>query len=1005
MVSSKPSPSAAWQPLGTSSFYRSLSAYSLAHSPLSQLDLSDHWVASSRNGGPLAVMRNPHRPVLVSDATSFKRDKGATVRVYSAAGALLQTIVWDSPPSPVASLLYPSLPSHPDTLLILLASGQYRLYPLSVHPSLAAPYTQLSLPGADEAGGVVDAKEAGEGAVVVRYKDARVVEVRGLERAAEDATGAAAEEAGLDGVEGFPLASFGPNSSSRGGRASSKRAAGQGGVKTVPFAPTGLSPEESRNEVVCWTVLPGETNASRGTEVLLGLSDGRVVRVDEIDAVEQRLPADAIPPSASSALPTLRFLTPSPSGRFLAALLSPRPSPPSSPSSSRVHTLLVLSASLDRLLSSTELSAAAVGEEDGEGGEGEGGVRQVEWCGSNAVAVRWERTVEIVGPFGETLKYFYSSPSLHLTTEVDCVRVTCGEDTCDLIELVPPATLSALLPSPTPPSQLLAASTLFHARSPKADEIVRGLLGHEHGHGGAMREAVEGCVAAAGREWTGGEGKELLRAAAFGKSFLEAYNPSEFVSTTKTLRVLNAVRDFKVGLPLTWEQYHLHPPSTLISRLLARSEHLLALRLSAFLGLPAAPVVKHWARDVIAASAPSAAGAGAGKGGGAVRGDEEVCRVLVDKLRSLAPCPSSPAPSGPLEPSDALSPASLALTAFALGRPHLARLLVDQEPRSARQVPLLVRMGDGEGALRRAVMGGEGELVFAVLLSLRRTLPPGDLFRLLERVDASLSPPSSHSTSTSSAPTSARGKRGPASRAFELYCRELGTDEERRLRWEFWYQDDRRREMGMGALEESFREEDFGEKVAKVRKAQKSFAEDKEAAFEAKMVDDHIRLLALQQSLEQENTGKSFVGLSVNGTIRACILAGLDKKAEKVRNEFRVPDKRYWYLRLRALTTLRDFPALLVFSKSKKSPIGYEPFVDELIKAGAHREAVSYVERCESRSRVELYVRCGEWGMAGQECVRRAERGRLVDLKPRAPNALIAAQLDEYLQEMNNAGM
>lgn len=48
------------------------------------------------------------------------------------------------------------------------------------------------------------------------------------------------------------------------------------------------------------------------------------------------------------------------------------------------------------------------------------------------------------------------------------------------------------------------------------------------------------------------------QAAAFGKSFLEAYNPTDYVQTTKILRVLNAVRDYKVGLPLTWEEYGCH---------------------------------------------------------------------------------------------------------------------------------------------------------------------------------------------------------------------------------------------------------------------------------------------------------------------------------------------------------------------------------------------------------------------------------------------------------------
>lgn len=60
------------------------------------------------------------------------------------------------------------------------------------------------------------------------------------------------------------------------------------------------------------------------------------------------------------------------------------------------------------------------------------------------------------------------------------------------------------------------------------------------------------------------------------------------------------------------------------------------------------------------------------------------------------------------------------------------------------------------------------------------------------------------------------------------------------------------------------------------------------------MVEEQIRLLALQQALEQEaGAGNSYVGLSVNATMHTCIVRGLGKKAEKVRSDFKVPDKRY----------------------------------------------------------------------------------------------------------------
>lgn len=59
------------------------------------------------------------------------------------------------------------------------------------------------------------------------------------------------------------------------------------------------------------------------------------------------------------------------------------------------------------------------------------------------------------------------------------------------------------------------------------------------------------------------------------------------------------------------------------------------------------------------------------------------------------------------------------------------------------------------------------------------------------------------------------------------------------------------------------------------------------------MMDESLKLLAFQQQLEKDVEGEvTFVGLSVTQTIRACIIAGLLKKAERLRSDFKVPDKR-----------------------------------------------------------------------------------------------------------------
>ncbi|GAA5861643.1 hypothetical protein JCM3774_002656 [Rhodotorula dairenensis] len=984
------SASAAWQPVGDQ-FYRLDRVYSLEASPLARIHLADYTLTAGQNAGPLALVRDTSKPVLLTAATSAA--PASLVSIYSLAGNLVQSISWDAP-SPVVHLSFTAS----ESLVILTQAGQYRLYSLSAHPTLPPDYSQHAIPNLQEAGIKVRDAKPYPGGFVALLDDGSFVEVRIPPTRGTGGTGTGPPDRnqktnGGGGGGGDDRSASGLD----GGGASTRH-------RAIALAPTGLTADYGAvaPPIDCWCVLPPDPTSTRTLEVLFARGE-TVYRLDEVDCVDQRLTRGPY-----------RSITPSPNGRFLALVSGASASTSASSSSSSDPLLWVTSSDFSRSLSEFTISADV--------SEGERRPpNAVEWCGSNSVVLGWDRTVVMVGPFGETLKFFYADP-VRLVTEIDGTRII-GAEASEFLQIVPASAQQIYLPGSTAPAALLyeAASQFYEYKSPRADEYVRSL-----GKGPEMAEAIEGCLDAARREWDDREQKRLLRAAAFGKSFLDAYDPSDFVETTRTLRVLNAVRDYKIGLPLTWDQYHARPLSYLVARLVGRSQHLLALRISAFLGLSPSPVIRHWAQQLIAASAPGVVGADGGNPN--AHTDEGVCRAIVDKLRSLTSttavaaamttkaggmngiATASVAAQQPQQQDVPLSSADIALTAFRLGRRKLARLLIDREPKAAKQVPLLLRMDEGEEACRKALQSGDPDLVFQVFLHLRRTLSPGDLFMLVERVSAPVGPirpaaagppPSSFSATTAATKRGGGGGTTDALRLLEVFAREMG---EMQLLHDYWYQDDRRVEMALESLRESGVEKDYGEKVAKVRQAQKSFADDKERGFEAKMVEDQIRLLVMQQQLEQESTapGRQFVGLSVNATIRQCLLAGLDKKADKARSEFKVPDKRFWYIKLRALVALRDWDALDSFARSKKSPIGYEPWVDELIRAGAQRQAVRYVDRCDPRNRVELYIKCGEWVMAGQECARRGERGRLQELKSRAPNKIIAAQLDEVAAELNN---
>ncbi|KAF7789677.1 hypothetical protein EIP86_000623 [Pleurotus ostreatoroseus] len=658
------------------------------------------------------------------------------------------------------------------------------------------------------------------------------------------------------------------------------------GAKPLTLSNPGLSsPPHS------WAIIPPDLTISRHVEVLLSV-DATVYSVDNLETTDQRLSRGPF-----------SHLSPSPNGKSLALLTVN-------------GTLWVVSTDFQRSLAEFDTSAVpgALGD-----------IRQVEWCGNDAVLVTWESTAVLVGPFGDILQWFYPGPTFAIT-ETDGVRVI-GPDSCDFIQKVPASSVSVFRPGSTSASAILYdAWEQFNKRSPKADESIRSIRPE-------LAAAVDECIDAAGREWEPYWQRRLLSAAKFGKAFLDLYDPTDFVNMGQALKVLNAVRFFEIGIPVTYAEYIKLSPAQLISRLTARNLHLLALRMSSFLHLPPSAVLKHWACAKILRSRPTSTSADTGVD------DQVICDAIVQKFEKV----------GGVE----VSYAEIAKKAWEVGRTELATKLLDYEPRASDQVPLLLNMKQDRLALAKAVESGDTDLVYHVLLNLQRRLALGSFFRLIEEGGPSLA---------------------PASRLLQVYARE----QNREMLRDFYYSDDRRVDSAVLSLNEAAVMQDPAAKITAIKAAQKFFSEDKERAFEAKMMDESGRLLNLQQQLEKEADGEVvFFGLSVNETIRVCIVNGMAKRADKVKSEFKVPDKRFWYVKLHALTEIHDFEGLDTFARSKRSPIGYQAFVHHLVEKGHLKEAVPYVARCDANKRVDLYVLCGEWRMAGKECKERGDKTKM----------------------------
>ncbi|NWV37508.1 VPS16 protein, partial [Grantiella picta] len=287
--------------------------------------------------------------------------------------------------------------------------------------------------------------------------------------------------------------------------------------------------------------------------------------------------------------------------------------------------------------------------------------------------------------------------------------------------------------SMAPGALLLEAQKEYEKESQKADEYLREIREQQ-----LLPEAVGQCIEAAGYEHEPDTQKSLLRAASFGKCFLDKFPPEGFVHMCQDLRVLNAIRDYQIGIPLTFtHSKHLGtspaqpnsstphtcpvcPPDPPVCppvpscppRLVLRRLYPLAIRICEFLRLPeiqgVSRILAHWACYKVQQKDKS---------------DEEVAQAINQKLGD----------------TPGISYSDIATRAYDCGRAELAIKLLEYEPRSGEQVPLLLKMKRSKLALGKAIESGDTDLVYTVVLHLKNELNRGTFFMTLQNQPVALS--------------------------------------------------------------------------------------------------------------------------------------------------------------------------------------------------------------------------------------------------------------------------
>ncbi|KAK4278482.1 hypothetical protein QN277_016322 [Acacia crassicarpa] len=275
------------------------------------------------------------------------------------------------------------------------------------------------------------------------------------------------------------------------------------------------------------------------------------------------------------------------------------------------------------------------------------------------------------------------------------------------------------------------------------------------------------------------------------------------------------------------------------------------------------------------------------------------------------------------------------------GRRRLAAMLVEHEPRSSKQVPLLLSIGEEDIALMKATESGDTDLVYLVLFHIWQKRQPLDFFGTIQ----------ARPLARDLFITYAQYYKHEFLKDFYLSTGQL--QDVAFLLWKESWELEKNPTASKGSPL-------HGPRIKLIEKAKNLFAETKEHAFESKAAEEHAKLLRIQHELEVTTKQAIFVDSSISDTIRTCIVLGNHRAAVRVKTEFKVSEKRWYWLKVFALATVKDWAALEKFSKEKKPPIGYRPFVEACIEADEKAETLKYIPKlADPRERAESYARIG----------------------------------------------
>ena len=111
----------------------------------------------------------------------------------------------------------------------------------------------------------------------------------------------------------------------------------------------------------------------------------------------------------------------------------------------------------------------------------------------------------------------------------------------------------------------------------------------------------------------------------------------------------------------------------------------------------------------------------------------------------------------------------------------------------------------------------------------------------------------------------------------------------------------------------------------------------------AVLAEDHYRLLKAQAIIEEKLHKTDVVGLTLHDTLEDLINSDEMKYADKLRQDFKLSDRRYAWLKLKTWSRHHKWDEIKKYGKQKKLPVPMIQVVKLVKEHGGQEEAIKFI--------------------------------------------------------------